>query len=133
MKSPRTDASGMTAIRKLSPFLIVLPDWKSKLSIRMVAGSLKKRICWLQEAQFEPTNSGARSLCPNAWSPDELHVAIKINDEKSDCRKSSIASDSNTSVRSFRGTSAMFDRYAIVSSTDVLAAQRKVALFRKQA
>jgi integrase len=30
-------------------------------------------------------------------------------------------------------TSAMFDRYAIVSSTDVLAAQKKVALFRKQA
>jgi hypothetical protein len=42
MKSPITDASGMTAIRKLSPFLIVLPDWKSKLSIRMVAGSLKE-------------------------------------------------------------------------------------------
>jgi integrase len=30
-------------------------------------------------------------------------------------------------------TSAMFDRYAIVSSTDVLAAQKKVAQFRKQA
>ena len=30
-------------------------------------------------------------------------------------------------------TSAMFDRYAIVSSADVLAAQKKVALFRKQA
>jgi hypothetical protein len=30
-------------------------------------------------------------------------------------------------------TSAMFDRYTIVSSTDVLAAQKKVALFRKQA
>jgi hypothetical protein len=28
---------------------------------------------------------------------------------------------------------AMFDSYAIVSSTDVLAAQKKVALFRKQA
>jgi integrase len=28
-------------------------------------------------------------------------------------------------------TSAMFDRYAIVSSTDVLAAQKKVAQFRK--
>jgi integrase len=30
-------------------------------------------------------------------------------------------------------TSAMFDRYAIVSSADVLAAQKKVAEFRKQA
>jgi integrase len=30
-------------------------------------------------------------------------------------------------------TSAMFDRYAIVSSTDVLAAQKKVAQFRRQA
>jgi len=60
MKSPITDASRMTAIRKLSPFLIVLPDWKSKLSIRMA---------------------------------DELHVAIKISNEKSACRKSSIASD----------------------------------------
>jgi hypothetical protein len=30
-------------------------------------------------------------------------------------------------------TSAMFDRYAIVSSTDMLAAQKKVELFRKQA
>ena len=30
-------------------------------------------------------------------------------------------------------TSAMFDRYAIVSSTDVLAAQKQVAQFRKQA
>ena len=30
-------------------------------------------------------------------------------------------------------TSAMFDRYAIVSSTDVLAAQKKVAEFRKKA
>ena len=28
-------------------------------------------------------------------------------------------------------TSAMFDRYAIVSSADVLAAQKKVAQFRK--
>jgi Phage integrase family. len=30
-------------------------------------------------------------------------------------------------------TSAMFDRYAIVSSVDVLAAQKKIADFRKQA
>jgi hypothetical protein len=30
-------------------------------------------------------------------------------------------------------TSAMFDRYAIVSNTDVLAAQKKVAQFRRQA
>jgi hypothetical protein len=30
-------------------------------------------------------------------------------------------------------TSAMFDRYAIVSSADVLAAQKKVAEFRRQA
>jgi hypothetical protein len=37
MKSPITDASRMTAIRKLSPFFDRLPDWKSKLSIRMVA------------------------------------------------------------------------------------------------
>jgi hypothetical protein len=30
-------------------------------------------------------------------------------------------------------TSAMFDRYAIVSSADVLTAQKKVAEFRRQA
>jgi hypothetical protein len=50
MKSPITDASRMTAIRKLSPFLIVLPDWKSKLSIRMVAGSLKRKNLLVAEA-----------------------------------------------------------------------------------
>ena len=49
MKSPITDAS-RTAIRKLSPFLIVLPDWKSKLSIRMVAGSLKRKNLLVAEA-----------------------------------------------------------------------------------
>jgi Mlc titration factor MtfA (ptsG expression regulator) len=43
MKSPITDASRMTAIRKLSPLFDRLPDWKSKLSIRMVAGFAEKK------------------------------------------------------------------------------------------
>ena len=43
MKSPITDTSRMTAIRKLSPFFDRLPDWKSKLSIRMVAGFAEKK------------------------------------------------------------------------------------------
>jgi hypothetical protein len=43
MKSPVTDASRLTAIRKLSPFLIVLSNWKSKLSIRMVAEFAEKK------------------------------------------------------------------------------------------
>jgi hypothetical protein len=43
MKSPITDASRMTAIRKLSPFFYRLPDWKSKLSIRMVVGFAEKK------------------------------------------------------------------------------------------
>jgi hypothetical protein len=33
----------MTAIRKLSPFFDRLPDWKSKLSIRIVAGFAEKK------------------------------------------------------------------------------------------
>jgi hypothetical protein len=40
MKSPIT--GGMTAIRDL-PFFDRLPDWKSKLSIRMVAGFAEKK------------------------------------------------------------------------------------------
>jgi hypothetical protein len=52
----------------------------------MVAGFAEKKQFVGSEALFEPTNSGAGSFCPNAWSPDELHVAIKISNESA-CRE----------------------------------------------
>jgi hypothetical protein len=72
MKSPITDASRMTAIRKLSPFSIVCR-----------IGNLNGQFGWLQRL-----NLNRRTLAPAHFvqmlrSPDELHVAIKISNEKS--------------------------------------------------
>jgi len=65
MKSPITDLLDDGDSESISLF-DRLPDWKSKLSIRMVAGFAERKNLLVAEAQFEPTNSGASSFCPNA-------------------------------------------------------------------
>src|SRR6202041_695389 len=66
MKRSITDASRMTAIRKLSPFLIVCRIGNLNCQFGWSRGSLKRKNLLVAEAEFEPTNSGASSFCPNA-------------------------------------------------------------------
>jgi hypothetical protein len=61
-----TDASRMTAICKLSPFLIVCRIGNLNCQFGWLPGSLKRKNLLVAEAQFELTNSGASSFCPNA-------------------------------------------------------------------
>jgi hypothetical protein len=50
MKSPITDASRMTAIRKLSPFLIVYRIGNLNCQFGWVTGSLKRKNLLVAEA-----------------------------------------------------------------------------------
>jgi hypothetical protein len=79
MKSPITDASRMTAIGQLSPFFDRLPGWKSKLSIRMVAGFAEKKEFGLQRLNLNRRAPVPAHFVQMLRSPGELHIAIKIS------------------------------------------------------
>ena len=83
MKPPITDASRMTAIRKLSPFLIVCRIGNLNCQFGWLRGSLKERICWLQRLNLNRRTPVPAHFVQMLRSPDELHVAIKISNEKS--------------------------------------------------
>ena len=71
MKRPITDASRMTAIRKLSPFLVVCR-----------IGNLSCQFGLLQRLNLKRRTPEPAHFVQMLRSPDQLYVAIKISNEK---------------------------------------------------
>ena len=83
MKSPINRRSRMTVIRKLAPFLIVCRIGNLTVDSDGCGVLWKEKLCWLHRLNLNRRTPVPAHFVQMLRSRDELHVVIKMSNEKS--------------------------------------------------